>query len=474
MEESTLPDFLERGEPARLIPIVSEGSKEQRAVSVLLATMQAVGEFGRALAGGFGGPSGKSAKVQCYTEVVLKTPEGSPKLRPDGLIVVEQGSKRWAALVEAKIGKAELDAKQIEEYIDRAKDAGIDALVTISNQYAGPSGGHPIVLDGRKSRSISLHHAAWMSLVTQAILLIEREGIDDTERAFIIREMIRFFRHDGSGVLEFAHMGPEWSDLCFSVQQGLAVAKDGSQAKSAVADWIQLTRYLEVPLSLAIRHPVSVRLARDHATNPDARTSGLIETLAREAALRVEFDIPDAASRLNLVADLKRRVLIASMIVKAPTDKSRASACVTWLLRQLDKCTDPKVTIRAVWPRRIPDTMVALVDLRTNRDSIIPPNIDDLPTSFEISRTLDLGANFKSARKFVEAAETLVVDTYRHVGQYLQAWQPPAPKVKPKSAEESTETMASAAPAAVPAASSEDNKMPTTVAVQDPSGHSDP
>lgn len=474
MEETNLPDFLERGEPARLIPIVSEGSKEQRAVSVLLATMQAVGEFGRALVGGFGGPSGKSAKIHCYTEVVLKAPEGSPKLRPDGLIVVEQGGKNWTALVEAKIGKTDLDARQIEEYIDRAKDAGIDALVTISNQYAGPSGGHPIVLDGRKSRSISLHHAAWMSLVTQAILLIEREGIGDTERAFIIREMIRFFRHDGSGVLEFAHMGPEWGDLCFSVQQGLAVAKDGTQAKSAVADWTQLTRYLEVPLSLAIRHPVSVRLSREHAANPEARAADMIETLVREAALRVEFDIPDAASRLNLTADLKRRVLIASMVVKAPTDKSRASACVTWLLRQLEKCTDTKVTIRAVWPRRIPDTMVTLVELRTNRDSIVPPNVDELPTSFEILRTLDLGANFKSARKFVEASETLVVDMYRHVGQHLQAWQPPAPKVKPKPAEESPTPASGEGQIAAPAAPPEGSDSSTAVTSQGPDKNPEP
>ena len=122
MEESLLPDFLERGEPARLIPIVSEGSKEQRAVSVLLATMQAVGEFGRALVGGLGGPSGKSSKIHCYTEVILKAPDGSPKLRPDGLIVVEQGGKRWSALVEAKIGKAELDAfGALQEYSFRAQ-----------------------------------------------------------------------------------------------------------------------------------------------------------------------------------------------------------------------------------------------------------------------------------------------------------------------------------------------------------------
>jgi hypothetical protein len=430
MEPTPLPDFLERGEPARLIPVVSEGSKEQRAVSVLLATMQAVGEFGRALIAGLGGPAGKSSRIHCYTEVVLKTPEGLPKLRPDGLILVEQGSKKWSALVEAKIGTAQLELPQIEEYVDRAKEAGIDALVTISNQYAGATGGHPVPLDARRARAIALHHIPWMSLLTQAILLIEREGIDDTERAFIIREMIRFFQHEGSGVLQFSQMGPDWKELCLSVQQGLTLTKDSPQVRASVGDWMELSRYLEVPLSLAIRHPVSVRLSREHAADPVRRTADFVEKLVTDAQLSAEFDIPDAASRLELVADLKRRVLVASMNVKAPTDKLRAGACVTWILKQLEKCTDNQIMVRAIWPRRMPDTMATLEALRANREVLVPQGTDALPISFEVARFVDLGAKFKSAKAFVESSETLVVDTYRHVGQHLRAWQPAAPKVK--------------------------------------------
>lgn len=436
METPALPEFLERGEPARLIPVVSEGSREQRAVSVLLATMQAVGEFGRTMIAGLGGPAGKSSRINCYTEVVLKTPEGMPKLRPDGLIVVEQGSKRWAALVEAKIGTAQLELPQIEEYVDQAKEAGIDALVTISNQYAGATGGHPVPLDARRMRAVALYHVPWMSLVTQAILLIEREGIDDTERAFIIREMIRFFQHEGSGVLQFAQMGPDWKELCSSVQQGLTLSKDSQHVRSSVADWMELSRYLEVPLSLTIRHPVSVRLTREHAADPTRRAADFVEKLVAEAQLATEFDIPDAASRLALVADLKRRVLVASMNVKAPTDKSRASACVTWILKQLEKCTDTQIMMRAIWPRRMPDTIATLEALRANRDAIVPQGTDALPISFEVARFIDLGAKFKSAKAFVESAETLVVDTYRHVGQHLRAWQPPAPKIKASGASE--------------------------------------
>lgn len=439
MESPDLPEFLERGEPVRLIPVVSEGSKEQRAVSVLLATMHAVGEFGRAILARFEAPSGRSCRIRCYTEVNIKTAEGAAKLRPDGLIIVEQGSKRWTALIEAKIGTAILEAQQIEEYFELAKEAGIDAIITISNQYSGATGGHPIALDGRKARAVALHHIPWMSLLTEAILLIEKDGVDDTERAFIAREMIRYFRHEGSGVLAFGQMGPEWKDLCYSIQQGLPPTKEMPSVKAAASDWLELSRYLEMPLSLAIRHPVSVRVSREHATNPNARAAAIIDLLCQDSRLTCEFDIPDAASRLTLMADLKRRVLVASMTIKAPNDRTRASSCVTWILKQLEKCTDPDITVRAIWPRRIHDTMTRLEILRGNRDAIVPADTDALPTSFEIARTVDLGAKFRSAKAFVEAAENIAVSMYADVGQHLRAWQPSAPKVKSKAGDESSD-----------------------------------
>lgn len=456
MESPDLPAFLERGEPARLIPVVSEGSKEQRAVSVLLATMHAVGEFGRSVLARFDAPSGRSSRIRCYTEVCLKAPEGAPKLRPDGLIVVEQGSKRWTALIEAKIGAAILESQQIEEYFEIAKEAGIDAIITISNQYSGATGGHPIALDGRKARAVALHHIPWMSLLTEAILLIEKDGVEDTERAFIAREMIRYFRHEGSGVLAFGQMGPEWKELCYSIQQGLPPTKDMPSVKAAASDWLELSRYLEMPLSLAIRHPVSVRVSREHAANPGARATSIIDMLCQDSRLSCEFDIPDAASRLTLLADLKRRVLVASMTIKAPSDRTRASSCVTWVLKQLEKCTDPDITVRAIWPRRIHDTMTRLETLRGNRDAIVPADTDALPTSFEIARTVDLGAKFRSAKAFVEAAEDIAVSMYADVGQHLRAWQPSAPKIKSKAADETSgpaipDTVPSIVPTELPA-----------------------
>jgi hypothetical protein len=64
---------------------------------------------------------GARARIDCYTEVAFRASSGALKLRPDGLIVVTTGSKRWSALVEAKIGRAALDEQPVTGYVQLAK-----------------------------------------------------------------------------------------------------------------------------------------------------------------------------------------------------------------------------------------------------------------------------------------------------------------------------------------------------------------
>src|SRR3546814_4652669 len=59
-----------------------------------------------------------------------------PKDRPDGLLVLEGGSGRvWRCLVEAKIGRNELEVEQVERYLAIARAVRLDAVLTISNQF---------------------------------------------------------------------------------------------------------------------------------------------------------------------------------------------------------------------------------------------------------------------------------------------------------------------------------------------------
>src|SRR5262249_30669735 len=132
-----IPSHVQSGEAARLFPVLSESSKEGRATSVLLATLSIVEPLADALLRRLGRPIGKRAKIRCFTEIVLKS---DPHFRPDGLMIVDTGRDSWSALIECKVGRAVIETEQLENYLRKARENGIDAVITISNQLvADPS-----------------------------------------------------------------------------------------------------------------------------------------------------------------------------------------------------------------------------------------------------------------------------------------------------------------------------------------------
>ena len=87
---------------------------------------------------------------------------------PDGLIRVARGGKMWTALVETKTGTGQLRSEQVEHYLDIARERGYDAVVTISNEIAPSAGVHPVPVDGRRLKKVSLHHLSWAEVLHEA------------------------------------------------------------------------------------------------------------------------------------------------------------------------------------------------------------------------------------------------------------------------------------------------------------------
>ena len=133
--DDMLAKYGAHGEKARLFPVLANSSKEGRTLSLVLATLARVPEFSSALLNALGQSTGSRTKVSCFTEVTFpKSSNG--KIRPDGLIVVNRPKSRWAALVEAKVGKASVEQTQLEAYLKLAKEVDVDAVLTISNDFA--------------------------------------------------------------------------------------------------------------------------------------------------------------------------------------------------------------------------------------------------------------------------------------------------------------------------------------------------
>lgn len=84
---------------SRLIPVSGIGSvqeAEQRATSAFLAVLSVVRDLSLDLLSPFGASKAQKATVETFIEV--NTP--GQKIRPDGLIQVSFGAKKWSAFVE--------------------------------------------------------------------------------------------------------------------------------------------------------------------------------------------------------------------------------------------------------------------------------------------------------------------------------------------------------------------------------------
>ncbi|WP_210256050.1 hypothetical protein [Chelativorans sp. Marseille-P2723] len=239
------PSILARGERARLFPVLAETSKEGRTLSILLACLESVDEFGKSLLADFGLRAGTRAKIKAYTEVVLKK-GGEKAARPDGLLILKTGSRTWTALVEAKVGNAELTQEQLDSYLDIAKLNGVDALITISNQFAPLPSHHPVQMSASSLKKATLLHWSWMYLLTQATLQLGNDDIQDKEQRIILNEMVRFLSHPSAGVKSFDQMPASWSSIASTIQAGGTISPKVNEVQEVVGAWYQETRDLSL------------------------------------------------------------------------------------------------------------------------------------------------------------------------------------------------------------------------------------
>ena len=170
-----------------------------------------------------------------------------------------------------------------------------------------------------------------------------------------------------------------------------------------------------------------------------SRAQSDAEDLARKNCLDASFEIPDAASRLNLVADLSRRTLTLSMRLDAPKDRSRPIAVINWFTRQLSHSNSEDIIVRAYWPRRHAPTGCLISIARDDPKQLLHPDIREVPVALEVLQVIDLSGRFRGVRTFVEETEHAVPEFYESIGQHLQRWVPSPPRIKPSHDSETRE-----------------------------------
>ena len=391
----------------------------------MLAVVNSVREFGRSITAPLGAPGGV---LTAYIEVPFTS--GDKRLRPDGLMQVKRGGTVWTALVEVKTGANELKAPQVEAYLDVAREQGFNAVLTISNQLAGAPGEHPLVIDGRRLRKVSLHHLSWSQILTEALVAQANKAVSDPDQAWILNEFIRYLQHPRSGAAEFEDMGASWVEVREAARSGSLRASDKG-AMDVVRHYEQLMSFAAMLMCRELGVDVCPALSRSAIKDPDRRLQAATVALADSGILSGALRVPNAAAPIEVTADLRASRLSCSMTVDAPTTStSRAVTRVNWLVRQL-RDSKPEVCIETITLRqRGKGTVRKLAELRESPKAAI-----DDPSREVRAFTISLSANAGTKRgkgrgSFVASVLNSVETFYAEVAQHIKPWTPPPVKVR--------------------------------------------
>ena len=423
------------GEQARLFPVLSEGSKEGRAASIFLACLTLVPELADKILRPIGRKIGARSKIYCLTEVSFDDEKAN---RPDGLIGVVTSGSVWKALVEFKVA-GQLEKDQVERYLRVARDADMDAVLTISNDIVPDPTCSPVEIDKRLLKRVSLYHISWMQIFTHAQMLISNNDIKDADHRVVVEEFLRFLMHPSTGIKGFKQMPSEWGNVVESARGLGNLQKRGKAEQTIINGWQQEERELSFIMSQKTGAYCGLKRSRSELSNIQEVYNNHLNRLCDDLILSAELLIENAAAPLHVKADLKSRTISLSMRLSAPKDKLRLSASVNWILRQIKPEMD-ECDIIAHWPGRTPSTIKPVAILRENQNEIISTNSSALPTAYEVSRSIPLGAKFSSRKGLITALEDEVPRFYYELGQNLAEWvAKPSKTLKTSVAEEIVE-----------------------------------
>ena len=421
-------------ERARLIPvsgIKGQTEAEDRATSALLAVLSVVRPFSVALLGPLGATRAKSARVETFIQPVIELDDGT--VRPDGLIRVSVGKRvSYEAFVETKTGTAKLDAAQINTYLDAARAAGVDAIVTISNEIAPAPGVHPT--DGLRVRSnskVAVHHLSWMLIMSEAVKEHTHRGVDDPEQAWILDELIRYMSHPKSGVLDFADMGDNWTGVRDGAVEG-SLSRNSAEAVEVCQRWDQLLRVAALRLGTEIGSDVTEVIPRAHQQNPRLRNKEFVQSLCTDGTLTGVLRVPDAIADISVTADIRTSRVVLHATFAAPNDRTPRAA-VVWLTKQL-KSANGSLLVDAYARNAKHPVTASLEELRDDPRNGLGP-AKQMPARFQLRYSAPMGQGRRSTRKkgFIDSVIDAVIGFYGDVLQDLKPFVPSAPAIDRRS-----------------------------------------
>lgn len=426
----------------RLFPTIrvsSEREAELRATASLLATIRAVSEFGRTIVKLAGGPAGR---LYCFTEVPFQlgkdTGQAPEYLRPDGVLTVERGKTRWDALVEVKVGAADLEQDQVDRYHRLAKQERLQALITVSNQPARADGSPPVNLDGR--RNIPVVHFSWERLLSEAHVLSRKKEVSDPDQKWMLDEWIRYVEDPDSRIIVAPDLGPKWGEV-LSAAKTSTLSSLSPELQDVARSWVGYLGKAALRLRAKLGVNVEVRMSRKERKNSEFQATNAVN--AQEGILTGILRVPDAAGDITIKVILPSQSVQYILQIAAPTEGWQVTR-VNWLSRQLgeDRLPTGELAVSADWTIRGLTTTVGARDFLedTNRlcldkaGASVPRDAN--PRSFQVvwTRALNKGRGRSNAPVLKGISDGLE-EFYHGVVQNIVPFVPKAPRLPTKKPE---------------------------------------
>ncbi|OZD12602.1 stress protein [Rhodococcus sp. 06-156-3C] len=408
---------------ARLFSISGVGSgeeQEKRATSALIATMQAVRPFARAICSRAGAPAGP---FEGYLEVPFV--KGDGKVIPDGVFRVSRAGHIWTALLEVKTGTGKLTKEQLENYLDVAKRHKYEVVLSVSNDIPASVGELPVQVNKFKLNNVALRHMSWSEVIHEARMLLSHGDLTDSLQVWILSEFVRYLTHPKSGATEFVDMGRHWVAVRDSVSAGTLRPSD-AKALSVANTWASLSRHLALRMTADLGATVKHHLPRKLGSDPQARNEFIVNQLAATGCLVATLRIPDAAGDVTVEADLRTNKIQCSTSIDAPADGTSLRRA-SWLLKQL-KDAPADVLVEAVFADVSEVSCENLATVRADTKSLTSGRVSEL-RRFTLTSPSKMGSKRSgTAASFIGSVTDGIDAFYRDVVQPLKPWVPSAPE----------------------------------------------
>ena len=272
-------------------------------------------------------------------------------------------------------------------------------------------------------------HLSWTYLLTIAhILLFDNDdNIEDVDQIEIMKEVVRYFENDKSGILNHSSMSESWKEISDKLFRNEKLLKSDKKVREAVNSWHQKERDLALLLSRNLGADIkSSKRAKKDLDNA-------IDKLLKKHILLGSILIKDAISKISIKLDFIRRSVTLSVALIPPSDKTN-NGKVSFLFKQFEKCQKKEGQLYD----NISEDLLIEPDFKFLKNQ---PNYslkvfrnenfkahNDIQR-FTIHYTRNFKGSFSSRNKFVSEIDQMTLMFYEAVVQHLSNWKKPPPKI---------------------------------------------